>query len=167
MSDPSVFQHTLSRAALHPRSLLIWRKLTPHLRRRFDAQYVISFYVPSQPPHAAVHLAYTLLNFAYNAIRTYIVDHYDYDVNRQPKLKAFAYHLTTTSAHAVAFFDDIEDVYRIAQISSPTYPRFEANVLAGLYVTTTPAHDRDLLAERTVLECHNKAAYAICYLNRP
>ncbi|KAH9851801.1 hypothetical protein C2E23DRAFT_886334 [Lenzites betulinus] len=109
-----IYTYDISRSTLDTRALLIWRKLTPNLRRRHAAQYQVYFYVPSRPPMAAVNLAYFMLFFTYTAIRTYVTMHYDYDVHRQPQLKGLAYHLRSSGSTGVAFFDYIDDVYNHA-----------------------------------------------------
>lgn len=139
---------------MHPRVLLIWRKLTPAQRRRTNTDYAISFSVPSQRPFAAGHLAFFLLQFTYSAIRTYITNHYDYDVNRQPQLRGLAYHLSPGQAYGIAFFSYIEDVYEAAVADVPLYPRYRSNPTSGLPLTTWPAHDSVLLEERNVLRCY-------------
>lgn len=151
------YDMNMSRAALRPRVLIVWRKLTPSQRRRHNAQYTIAFRVLSRPPCAAVHLAFFLLHFTYTAIQTYVTAHYDYDVRKQPKIKGLAYHLCPTSADGIALYDYIEDVYNAAAANAVTYPSFQADVVASLPVSTWPPHDADLLDENTVLQCYRTA----------
>ncbi|KAL1949036.1 hypothetical protein VTO73DRAFT_10842 [Trametes versicolor] len=129
-----LYETDFSRVAMNARVLMIWRSLTPALRRRFDAEYSVSFYIPSHSPYAAAHLAFFLLQFSYTAIRTYVTAHYEFDVRRQPQLKGLAYHLTT-AADAVS------------------YPRYGSHPISGLPLSTWPPHDTELVQEQTVLKC--------------
>ncbi|KAJ3009702.1 hypothetical protein NUW54_g2705 [Trametes sanguinea] len=154
----AAFQTTMSPAGLRLRVLFLWRELAPEEQLRFNAQYAIAFHIASRPPYSAVHLAHTMLRFTYVAIRTYILHHYDFNMDRQPKLKSFAYQLDTVSAYGLAFFDNIHDVYRQAVAQVHLYPRFEAMALSGLPVSTWPPFAADLLCESTILRTYYKAA---------
>lgn len=142
---------------MNARVLIIWRRLTPALRRRFDAEFSIAFYIPSHSPYAAAHLAFFLLQFTYTAIRTYVTAHYDFDVRRQPELKGLAYHLASGYASGVAFYNYIEDVYDLATTDAASYPRYASHPISGLPFTTWPPHDSELVQEQTVLECFHNA----------
>ncbi|KAL7281811.1 hypothetical protein ACG7TL_005134 [Trametes sanguinea] len=157
---PGTYRTTMSRAGMRLRVLFLWRELAPQEQLHFNAQYAVAFYIASHPPQSAVHLAHTILRFMYVAIRTYILHHYDYDINHQPRLKSLAYQLDCVSSYGLAFFDNIHDVYMLAVSRARMYPRFRSRLLADIAVSTWPPLASELLHENIALRTFHKAASA-------
>ena len=130
-------------AAFRPRVFFLWKPLPLAAQPRLGAQHSVFFTIDTAPPFSVAHLTFTLLHFTYLAIHSYVTADYDFNPHRLPRMTRLAYHITATSVHGIAYFDNLHHAFSGAStrglylLPTSTSPR--------MVITSWPAMDAQQL----------------------
>ncbi|KAH9948374.1 hypothetical protein B0H21DRAFT_707799 [Amylocystis lapponica] len=130
------YNFSLSRAVLDVHALFVWTVLTPTQRATFGARYAVAFVTTGAGALTSGQLAYTLLRFMHSAWTDYVLDDFNFDPRRCPKMRRLTYILQHTGAIGIMMFDGgLQPAYFIARAQA--IARSECTGYFGRFAPTT------------------------------